>query len=150
MSSTSSVVSRLGSRAKSALVELEIVSACWIRFIIFAAPLAPGTIWDERLVPGISAFPDLPVVCPVFLRPEMSASRTRRVMSPCRRPGIRFARATKFVSRVLLGDCSWIDNIRAFPVVEVIGERHVDVMHCLLYTSPSPRDKTVSRMPSSA
>ena len=26
----------------------------------------------------------------------------------------------------------------------------VDVLACLLYTSPSPRDKTVSRMPSSA
>ena len=27
---------------------------------------------------------------------------------------------------------------------------HVDVMDCLLYTSPSPRDRTRSRMPSSA
>ena len=27
---------------------------------------------------------------------------------------------------------------------------HVDVMDCLLYTSPSPRDATLSRMPSSA
>ena len=25
-----------------------------------------------------------------------------------------------------------------------------DVVHCLLYTSPSPRDRTRSRMPSSA
>ena len=27
---------------------------------------------------------------------------------------------------------------------------HIDIMDCLLYTSPSPRDLAVSRMPSSA
>ena len=27
---------------------------------------------------------------------------------------------------------------------------HVDLLHCLLYTSPSPRDLSTSRMPSSA
>ena len=27
---------------------------------------------------------------------------------------------------------------------------HIDVMDCLLYTSPSPRDLSTSRMPSSA
>ena len=31
-----------------------------------------------------------------------------------------------------------------------IGEFHVDVVPCLLYTSPSPRDRQKSRMPSSA
>ena len=31
-----------------------------------------------------------------------------------------------------------------------IGVCHPGVHSCLLYTSPSPRDKTVSRMPSSA
>ena len=30
------------------------------------------------------------------------------------------------------------------------GSAHVLDIPCLLYTSPSPRDKTVSRMPSSA
>ena len=28
--------------------------------------------------------------------------------------------------------------------------KHIDVINCLLYTSPSPRDRTRSRMPSSA
>ena len=31
-----------------------------------------------------------------------------------------------------------------------IYSKHVDVLICLLYTSPSPRDRTRSRMPSSA
>ena len=30
------------------------------------------------------------------------------------------------------------------------GERSIEVKRCLLYTSPSPRDATLSRMPSSA
>ena len=34
--------------------------------------------------------------------------------------------------------------------VVVDGEITVDVWGCLLYTSPSPRDRTRSRMPSSA
>ena len=39
-------------------------------------------------------------------------------------------------------------------VVSVVGEdfpqEHLDLLTCLLYTSPSPRDRTRSRMPSSA
>ena len=30
------------------------------------------------------------------------------------------------------------------------GDMIINVMNCLLYTSPSPRDATLSRMPSSA
>ena len=46
----------------------------------------------------------------------------------------------------------------AYPIIfisfisrssEIIGKK-INVKICLLYTSPSPRDKTVSRMPSSA
>ena len=39
------------------------------------------------------------------------------------------------------------------PAVQIIdlGEQNIhEVRHCLLYTSPSPRDRTRSRMPSSA
>ena len=32
----------------------------------------------------------------------------------------------------------------------VIGKKGEDIDNCLLYTSPSPRDATLSRMPSSA
>ena len=40
----------------------------------------------------------------------------------------------------------------AYPgVLPVVNKRAVDwAMRCLLYTSPSPRDATLSRMPSSA
>ena len=36
------------------------------------------------------------------------------------------------------------------PVILVLGELDKMVNFCLLYTSPSPRDATLSRMPSSA
>ena len=35
------------------------------------------------------------------------------------------------------------------PVGPALGQRGVNII-CLLYTSPSPRDATLSRMPSSA
>jgi len=41
----------------------------------------------------------------------------------------------------------------AFPIVFVDGVRRGEAalyQHCLLYTSPSPRDLSTSRMPSSA
>ena len=38
----------------------------------------------------------------------------------------------------------------AEPVVLPIQEPETKVVSCLLYTSPSPRDRTRSRMPSSA
>ena len=34
--------------------------------------------------------------------------------------------------------------------LQILGQRHKDLRNCLLYTSPSPRDRTRSRMPSSA
>ena len=36
------------------------------------------------------------------------------------------------------------------PLVAVEGEKAFDIEICLLYTSPSPRDLRLSRMPSSA
>ena len=35
-------------------------------------------------------------------------------------------------------------------VVQYIGELRAEIQDCLLYTSPSPRDDTLPRMPSSA
>ena len=57
--------------------------------------------------------------------------------------GIGEAAAQIFVNqgaRVVLGD---IQEDLGMAVVERLGD-------CLLYTSPSPRDATLSRMPSSA
>ena len=39
---------------------------------------------------------------------------------------------------------------KKFVICPTTGESHLPHRACLLYTSPSPRDKTVSRMPSSA
>ena len=56
----------------------------------------------------------------------------------------------------LIGLCD--DNVR-LPLVTVLDETKAEVkkalisaelINCLLYTSPSPRDRTRSRMPSSA
>ena len=50
------------------------------------------------------------------------------------------------------GQCRWCDGI----INDEYGRRnmratwHPDCSDCLLYTSPSPRDRTRSRMPSSA
>ena len=45
----------------------------------------------------------------------------------------------------------WIRGMeKIFTVVEVPEEKRVNIGTCLLYTSPSPRDRTRSRMPSSA
>ena len=45
-------------------------------------------------------------------------------------------------------DLSRIDN-KVFQQIKDLWLKHLIII-CLLYTSPSPRDKTVSRMPSSA
>ena len=45
----------------------------------------------------------------------------------------------------------WCKAGSSFEDVDKNGTAHfLEHMICLLYTSPSPRDKTVSRMPSSA
>ena len=41
----------------------------------------------------------------------------------------------------------WIDGVKMF---REIHQQYPDAYFCLLYTSPSPRDATLSRMPSSA
>ena len=45
-----------------------------------------------------------------------------------------------------------LDDIKGFPdgFETLVGERGITLSGCLLYTSPSPRDKRQSRMPSSA
>ena len=45
-----------------------------------------------------------------------------------------------------------VDNIikKSGRVIGVITSNHEEILSCLLYTSPSPRDGLLSRMPSSA
>ena len=41
---------------------------------------------------------------------------------------------------------------RIEEIIKLIDDKHayISIIRCLLYTSPSPRDRTRSRMPSSA
>ena len=50
------------------------------------------------------------------------------------------------------GDVVRIDAVRQVVMMRAILGREAEVREktCLLYTSPSPRDATLSRMPSSA
>ena len=43
---------------------------------------------------------------------------------------------------------NWVDN--RFPLSKLYNEHMGEYYACLLYTSPSPRDRQKSRMPSSA
>ena len=55
---------------------------------------------------------------------------------------------TKLPHEFIIKDLKTVkDSINAIEVMEVRG---APLIGCLLYTSPSPRDRTRSRMPSSA
>ena len=43
-----------------------------------------------------------------------------------------------------------IHRVSSKPLMRIINYLHTQLKICLLYTSPSPRDRTRSRMPSSA
>ena len=47
-------------------------------------------------------------------------------------------------------ECDGLTAYRQRPLVVCLPETETQVQACLLYTSPSPRDKRQSRMPSSA
>ena len=73
--------------------------------------------------------------------PPYSVGETRPMRTPGRREIGHGALAERAIIPVLPGK-------ETFPyVLRVVSEV---LSSCLLYTSPSPRDKTVSRMPSSA
>ena len=65
-----------------------------------------------------------------------------------------------FLSLVFLPNFSFVSNSADYEILEVTREKIEvknidfslgnDINNCLLYTSPSPRDRTRSRMPSSA
>ena len=51
----------------------------------------------------------------------------------------------------LFGHRNGVENVRAVVnTAKEVGVPYITLYACLLYTSPSPRDATLSRMPSSA
>ena len=54
----------------------------------------------------------------------------------------------------ILNNSDGIENVSVNLLTESayfeITQKHIEIEACLLYTSPSPRDKRQSRMPSSA
>ena len=53
---------------------------------------------------------------------------------------------TRFVNNLMLDGKKSIAYTIFYDALDLVGKK----MNCLLYTSPSPRDRTRSRMPSSA
>ena len=70
--------------------------------------------------------------------------------------GVRNYQASNNMKKMKKGDlCFFYHSVKerdVVGVVKVVKEYHPDPTDksCLLYTSPSPRDATLSRMPSSA
>ena len=56
----------------------------------------------------------------------------------------------KFSSMISVGDLAYKNNAGALALLGEIKGVTNNIITCLLYTSPSPRDRTRSRMPSSA
>ena len=64
----------------------------------------------------------------------------------CREMFIRWLNGEQSLRRPL----TWTTLIECLQQVTKLGDFYQTLMSCLLYTSPSPRDATLSRMPSSA
>ena len=58
--------------------------------------------------------------------------------------------ANKKIRSVLISLCEENNYKSIFPPIEFCGDNAAMIAICLLYTSPSPRDRSSSRMPSSA
>ena len=56
----------------------------------------------------------------------------------------------ELMGRILSRYCYVLEDIGGCSPAYVVSEKDDEDMHCLLYTSPSPRDATLARMPSSA
>jgi len=54
------------------------------------------------------------------------------------------------IHTIEIESCIFHDNLCWWPMVDIPSNAYLTTKICLLYTSPSPRDRTRSRMPSSA
>ena len=92
---------------------------------------------------------DFPTECFVKVFTFNSARKSMSTIVPLPEGGYRLL--TKGASDIVLGKCTHImtENSRIATLSEV-DKKNILSSVCLLYTSPSPRDATLSRMPSSA
>ena len=74
----------------------------------------------------------------------MSAATAQRAMDELMEIPIEEER--KLVDRI---EQAYNDGLESYDIAECLKE-FIQNLHCLLYTSPSPRDLSTSRMPSSA
>ena len=119
--------------------------------VVAAYPITPQTIIVER-------FSDY--VADGLVRTEFVAVESEHsALSACvgaAAAGARAFTATASQGLALMWEILYIASSMRLPIVMVIVNRalsapiNIHCDHCLLYTSPSPRDRTRTRMPSSA
>ena len=85
--------------------------------------------------------PEELLVFPCYVRVPMGLGHAVRVILAINQKHIHIA---------LYGSAAWLSRLYPRPVFVVAVAQEAVVGACLLYTSPSPRDKRQSRMPSSA
>ena len=105
-----------------------------------------GPVYAKRMVKSFGK--------DVFDIIEASPERLREIdgIGPKRADKITSAWADQKVIREIMVflHAHTVGTARAVRIFKTYGTDAVQVMTCLLYTSPSPRDRTRSRMPSSA
>src|SRR5664280_1874641 len=82
-----------------------------------------------------------------YLAKSMTSNSTYDTWTLTLRPGVKFNDGSALTSAVVMANSS---ALKASPLTGVALNQVASVTTCLLYTSPSPRDRTRSRMPSSA
>jgi len=78
--------------------------------------------------------------------PSATAAQMRRFVEICTRSKIAF-RTVPALKDIIAGHVA-VSQLREVSLEDLLGRERVQI--CLLYTSPSPRDLSTSRMPSSA
>ena len=71
-----------------------------------------------------------------------------KIEEKCKEKGVRLTDQRKIIAKVI-SDSKQTFGSKDHPDVDELHKR-ASLIDCLLYTSPSPRDATLSRMPSSA
>ena len=94
----------------------------------------------------IPIFP-LTIMSSAEISPNHIAKTSVQLALLCLVSRIAFKLISGYDNFQLFGDSVRYDNMSNDILA---GDANMDIVACLLYTSPSPRDATLSRMPSSA